>query len=94
MVFQQSCVLKHLTPESVDAPSQHQIPDANEYTKTLGIQWMDHFRLTVADLPPFENVTKRSLVSDIAKTFDALGWFSPAVVKINATGVGTENRLG
>ena len=78
-------VLKHLTPELKDAPPQHPIPDANEYTKTLGIQWnsrMDHFRLTVADLPPVKNVTKRSLVSDIAKTFDALGWFSPAVIKI------------
>ena len=33
---------------------------------------MDHFRLTVADLPPLEKVTKRLLVSDIAKTFDVL----------------------
>ena len=27
-------------------------------------------------------VTKRVLVSDVAKTFDALGWFSPAIIKV------------
>ena len=43
---------------------------------------MDHFRLTIADLPPLDNVTKRILVSDIAKTFDVLGWFSPATIKV------------
>ena len=26
-------------------------------------------------------MTKRSLVSDVAKTFDALGWYSPTIVK-------------
>ncbi len=28
-----------------------------------------------------EGVTKRALISDIAKTFDALGWFSPVIIK-------------
>ena len=53
--------------------------------KTLGIQWnshLDHFRLTVAEFPESKNLTKRLLVSDIAKTFDALGWFSPSIIKI------------
>ena len=61
------------------------IPNPGEYTKTLGIEWnasMDHFRLTVAKLPPLEHVSKRFLVSDVAKTFDILGWFSPAMVKV------------
>jgi hypothetical protein len=26
------------------------------------------------------SITKRSLVSDNARTFDVLGWFSPAIV--------------
>ena len=29
-----------------------------------------------------DSVTKRVLVSDIARTFDVLGWFSPAIVKM------------
>jgi len=37
---------------------------------------------TVAELPPLEAITKCLLVSDIAKTFDVLGWFSPSTVKM------------
>ena len=43
----------------------HLIPDSHEYVKTLGIEWNaseDHFRLTIADLPPLERITKRILV--------------------------------
>ena len=61
----------------------HVASDPEEYTKTLGIEWnasLDSFHLTVTDLSPLENVTKRRLVSDIAKTFDALGWFAPSII--------------
>lgn len=43
---------------------------------------LDHFRLTMTEFPVLERVTKRALVSDIAKTFDALGWFSPIILKM------------
>ena len=33
-----------------------------------------------SQFPSAENMTKRMLVSDIAKVFDVLGWFSPAKV--------------
>ena len=54
-----------------------------DYTKTLGLGWntaSDTFHLTVAKLPSSEVVTKRILVSDVAKVFDVLGWFAPATV--------------
>ena len=77
-------VLQHIDPELQDARSVHHISDPEAvYSKTLGIDWnasLDHFRLTVATIPPLENVTKRALVSDIAKTFNVLGWFSPAII--------------
>jgi hypothetical protein len=60
----------------------HQIPDSNEYTKTLGVEWntrLDHFRLAVTQPPLSDVATKRIIVSDIAKTYDVLGWFSPKV---------------
>lgn len=60
------------------------ISDSENYTKTLGIEWSsnsDHFRLTVADLPQVSGLTKQALVSDISKTFDVLGWYSPTIVK-------------
>ena len=77
-------VLQHLSPELLESNTMHMISDPEEYTKTLGMEWnasTDNFRLTVADLPPLENVTKRLLISDIAKTFDVLGWFAPAIIK-------------
>ena len=67
---------------SKNSQSSHDIPDPDEYTKALGIEWQDCFRFTVSELPHLSNMTKRSLVSDIAKLFDVLGWFSPAVVKM------------
>ena len=78
-------VLCHIEPELQDTQSTHHIPRPDQYTKTLGIEWnasMDHFRLTVASLQETNNMTKRALVSDIAKTFDVLGWFSPSIIKV------------
>ena len=81
----ETAVLQHIPLELLDSQSLHTLPDPDEYTKTLGIQWnssLDHFRLTVAEFPETQNLTKHTLVSDIAKTFDILGWFSPSVMKI------------
>ena len=77
-------VLQHIEPELQDQQSIRNISDHDEYTKTLGVEWnakFDHFRLTVADLSPQHSWTKRALSSDIAKTFDVLGWFAPVIVK-------------
>ena len=63
-------VLKHIDPDLWDARCTISISDPESYTKTLGIEWNssnDHFRLTVADLPEVNDLTKRALVSDIAK---------------------------
>ena len=78
-------MLEHIPPDLKDAPAIQSFPEPEEYTKTLGIEWnssMDHFRLTIAKLPPLDNITKRMLVSDVAKTFDILGWFSPTTIKV------------
>ena len=77
-------VLEHIAPELREQNSIHTLSDSDEYAKTQGIEWnskLDHFRLTVAELPQQERLTKRILTSDIAKIFDVLGWFSPTVVK-------------
>ena len=82
------------------AQSFHPIPDPDEYTKTLGVQWnsgIDHFRLTVVEFPKTENLTKRLLVSDIARTFDVLGWFSPFDHQgqdSTTTYMGAQDRMG
>ena len=81
----EAAVLEQIPSGLRGSQSLHKIPDPDEYTKALGIQWnssSDYFRLTVTNLPEAENLTKRRLVSDIARTFDVLGWFSPAIIKV------------
>lgn len=81
----ESAVLKNLPSDLKDPHVTHIFHDSvAEYTKTLGVEWnasSDQFRLTIAKLPALNNVTKRLLVSDVAKTFDVLGWFSPSTIK-------------
>lgn len=78
-------VLEDIPPDLREQQIVSTLPSVEEYSKTLGLEWntqLDIFRLTVSDLPPLEGLTKRALVSDIAKIFDALGWFTPTTVKM------------
>ena len=43
---------------------------------------MDGFWLTLSKLPLLDNITKRVLISNVGKTFDVLGWFSPYTIKM------------
>ena len=73
------------------------LPSPNQYVLTLGVEWNSHtdcFRLAVSNLPPLENSTKRGLVSDVASTFDVLGWFAPAIKNLIAESSGAKNRFG
>lgn len=40
----------------------------------------DMFHITLAELPPLENLTKRMLVSDVSKVFDVFGRFAPVTI--------------
>ena len=78
-------VLQHVPPHLLDHQQSQAIPEPDGFSKALGIEWspsLDCFRLTIAKFSPREAVTKRALVSDIAKTFDVLGWFAPVIVKV------------
>ena len=81
----ESAVLEKIDPDVRDSYEVLTISGSKEYAKTLGLEWnttFDHFRLTISNLSPPEIITKRTLVSDIAKIFDVLGWFSPTVIKM------------
>ena len=76
-------VLERVPSDHKDARSVCQISDTEAYTKTLGVGWSatsDHYRLNVSSLPPLGSVTKCFLVSNIAITYDILGWFSPSII--------------
>ena len=52
------------------------------YPKALGVAW-DSAKDTMAthiDLPPNFVSTKRGIISDVAKTFDVLGWLAPTIL--------------
>ena len=65
---------------------QAMLDPSDEYTKTLGIEWnvfLDHFRLTATKLSPLACITKWTLLTDIAMTYDIFGMSSPTVTKRN-----------
>ena len=78
-------ILDYLPVELKETKSVQMITEEDQYTKTLGIEWnsfTDDFRITVAEMNHHDIVTKRMLISDVSKTFDILGWFSPTIIKV------------
>jgi len=60
-----------------------ELPIPAECHKTLGIHWNsveDCLHISTAKFNATEHLTKRQLTSYIAKTFDILGWFTPATI--------------
>ena len=54
----------------------------HQFAKTLAIErdiTMESFRASVSQFHPEDGLTKRTLLSNIAKIDDALGWMSPAI---------------
>ena len=78
-------VQKEIPEDIRDSSEIHTFTDDSKYSKTLGIEWnitSDRLRLNVSDSPALDKMTKRGIVSDVAKVFDPLGLFSPATVKM------------
>ncbi|XP_065369024.1 uncharacterized protein LOC135961453 [Calliphora vicina] len=52
-------------------------------TKTLGLRWnagLDFFFFNPIKQPSRDNITKRTVLSDIARLFDPAGWLSPKII--------------
>ena len=78
-------VLEHVPYHLLDPLSSQPLPDPDNFTKTLGIEWsanLDCFRLSVSQPPSHLQIIKRMLVPDIAKVHDILGWFAPSVIQV------------
>ena len=79
----QQQVLASIPEELVDPKRTQEIRIQNDYTKVLGVEWnaeSDCFRPLIS-LPDQETpLTKRVLVSNIARLFDVMGWCSPAII--------------
>jgi hypothetical protein len=78
-------ILEKIPEELRDSREVQAFHESVQYSKTLGIEWnvsTDHFHLSITNPPSDNPVTKRNLVSDVAKVFDALGLFAPATIKM------------
>ena len=55
---------------------------SSNHPKALGVEWdlITHTMSTSISSTASFTSTKRGIISDIAKTFDVLGWISPAVI--------------
>ena len=66
-----------------DSNESQKIHYQEEYTKVLGMEWnmvSDCFRPMVPEFKLNETLTKRVLVSNIARLYDVLGWYSPTII--------------
>ena len=62
-----------IQPELHDSEGTHHISDRKENTTKLGLEWntkLDEFHFTLNEAKPSDRITKRVLVSDIAKALD------------------------
>ena len=79
-------VLEAIPMELHDLQTSLTIFNTDEmYTKTLGNEWnsvMNHFCLDISNHLPTKGLTKQTLVSDTAKTYDVLEWFAPAIIML------------
>ena len=57
----------------------------HQLVKMLGIEWditSDCFRVLVSSFLSYEKLTKRTLLSNITRVFDVLGFVAPAIVTV------------
>ncbi|KAL0839852.1 hypothetical protein ABMA28_016477 [Loxostege sticticalis] len=76
-------LLKEISKEAETAGSNLELK-IDEIIKILGLTWnrrTDDFEYSVQLPPIVEPVTKRRVISDIAKMFDPMGWIAPAIIK-------------
>ena len=76
-------VLASISEDLKDVGTKQEIHQQDEYTKVLGVEWnvvLDCFRPVIASSEDREPLTKRTLVSNIARLFDILGWCSPTII--------------
>lgn len=75
-------LLEHLPPEHILKKDFLNI-DRNSSIKTLGICWnaaADEFSFSVEEFTRSPSITKRNVLSAIAKLYDPAGWLSPIVI--------------
>lgn len=81
-----SAALLSSIPEELRETSELQIlASPSDSQKTLGVHWSsqaDNLHISTPSDTPTSTVTKRQLVSLMARVFDPMGWFSPSIMTL------------
>ena len=78
-------VLETIPEELREDDPVHIISTPTDFQKALGVHWdtvRDTLHVATPALVTFTEPTKRQVASNVAKTFDLLGWFAPSVVML------------
>ncbi|XP_037820796.1 uncharacterized protein LOC119609875 [Lucilia sericata] len=81
-ISNENSLLVGLKPEHLLSSDILKLEDTTT-TKTLGLRWnagLDFFYFNPIKQPSRENITKRTVLSDIAKLFDPAGWLAPKII--------------
>ena len=77
-------VLTQIDPSLLEKMPTKDLMDhrSTTYPKALGVEWnsSQDTMATCVTLPPEYTSTKRSIISDVARTFDILGWLAPTIL--------------
>ena len=77
-------VLRHIKPHLLRKQPYQDSTELHAFTEVIDIEWdsqCDIFHLATGKTPSITILTKRVLVSEIAKIYDVLGWFGPTIIK-------------
>ncbi len=76
--------LRSLIPSHLlETEEYHLIQAPSQCHKTLGVHWRtttDTLHVATPQLSAEDKPTKRQVLSDVARTFDVLGWFTPVTI--------------
>ena len=76
-------LLKTIPEELQEKEPIHSISTPSSCHKALGLHWNtkdDTLHVATPEMAEISNPTKRVIASDVARTFDALGWYAPATI--------------
>ena len=78
-----------LPPKYIEAKENFKFLDEEHTINTLETIWnplSDKFRFTISKSKSLkaESITKRQMLTDIAQTFDTLGWITPVIISLKS----------
>ena len=76
-------LLESIAEELKETEVNTELQRPSDDLKTLSIHWntqQDTLHVATPDIQKSEKLTKRELVSNIAKLYDIMGWFSPVIL--------------